>query len=183
MSAAMATATSDNKTEASAASEAVTTQQAWEAVAAASFAVVAYATPAGEPRSSGVVYKTVGSRLYLAVAPDSWKAKHIAARGEVSVTVPIPRGGVLALVLPIPPATVSFHATAKVHPAGSPEARWALKELGSLLPPERRDTGSIVEVIPEGTFLTYGLGVSLSEMRNPVAAGARVPVMSPSNPR
>jgi len=70
-----------------------------------------------------------------------------------------------------------------VHPAGSPEARWALKELGSLLPPERRDTGSIVEVIPEGTFLTYGLGVSLSEMRNPVAAGARVPVMSPSNPR
>jgi len=180
---AMTTATSDKKTEVSPASEAVTSEQVWQAVARASFAVVAYVTPAGKPRSSGVVYKSVGSRLYLAVAPDSWKAKHIAARGEVSVTIPIPRGGVLSLVLPIPPATVSFPASAKVHPAGSPQARSVLKKLGSLLPPERRDTGSIIEVIPEGAFLTYGLGVSLSEMRNPAAARARVPVVSPSNPR
>ena len=129
------------------------------------------------------MYKTVGSRLYLVVAPDSWKAKHIAARGQVSVTVPIHRGGVLSLVLPIPPATVSFHATAKVLSAGSPEAGSALKELAPLLPPERRDAGSIIEVIPEGAFLTYGLGVSLSKMRNPVAARARVPLMAPSNPR
>jgi hypothetical protein len=156
----------------------LTSEQVWQAVAGASFAVVSYVTPTGEPRSSGVVYKTVGGRVYTAVAPGSWKAKHIAACREVSVTVPIHRGGVLAFFLPIPPATVSFQATATVYPAGSPGARSALKALVPLLPPERRDTGAIIEVIPKGAFLTYGLGVSLSRMRNPVAAGARVPVMS-----
>src|SRR5947208_1024150 len=75
----------------------------------------------GEPRSSGVVYKAVDRRLYIAVAPDSWKARQIAVRRRVSVTVPVRRGGLLSLVLPIPPATISFHATAKVHSPGSPE--------------------------------------------------------------
>lgn len=161
----------------------LTGAQVWQEVASASFAVVSYVTPAGKPRSSGVVYKAVGPRLYTAVAPNSWKARHIAARGEVSVTVPIRRGGILSLVLPIPPATVSFHATAKVHSAGSPEARFAMKALAPLLPPERRDSGSIIEVVPEGAFLTYGLGVSLMDMRSPAAAGARLPVMSLRNPR
>jgi hypothetical protein len=197
--AAVVTATTDKETEVGPASEAPTSPvrgdvgkvmgsrltgaQVWQAVAVASFAVVGYVTPAGEPRSSGVVYKTVGPRLYLAVAPDSWKAKHIAARGEVSVTVPVRRGGVLSLLLPIPPATVSFHASAKVHAAGSPEGRSALKALAPILPAESKDTGSIIEVIPEGAFLTYGLGVSLSEMRNPAAARGRVPAMQPGTIR
>lgn len=155
----------------------LTSQQVWQEVAGASFAVISYVTRAGEPRSSGVVYKTVGPRLYISVAPDSWKARQISAAGEVSVTVPIRRGAVLALAFPIPPATVSFHATAKVYPAGSPQARAALKELAPLLPPEVRDTGSIIEVSPKGAFLTYGLGVSLMAMRDRGAAQARVPVM------
>src|SRR6266540_114942 len=57
----------------------LTTEQVWSRAAKASFAVLGHVTPAGEPRSSGVVYKTVGRRLYVAVAPDSWKARHIAA--------------------------------------------------------------------------------------------------------
>jgi hypothetical protein len=94
----------------------------------------------------------------------------------VSVTVPVRRGGVLSLVLPIPPATVSFHAAAKVHPADSQEARSRSKDLRDLLPPERHGSACIVEVIPEGEFVTYGLGVSLAEMRTPAIARARVPV-------
>ena len=43
----------------------------------------------------------------------------MAADGRVAVTVPVRRGGILSLVAPIPPATVSFHGTAVVHPAGS----------------------------------------------------------------
>src|SRR5262252_6042338 len=86
--------------------------QVWHALARASFAVVSYVTPAGAPRSSGVVYKTVGRQLYVAVAPESWKARHIAASGQVAVTVPVRRGGLLALVLPIPPATISFQPRA-----------------------------------------------------------------------
>jgi hypothetical protein len=154
----------------------LTTEQVWHQIAQASFAVIGYVTPAGEPRSSGVVYKTVGRRLYVAVAPDSWKARHVAASRRVAVTVPVRRGGLLSLVAPIPPATVSFHATAIVHPAGAPQVRPLLKELGSLIPVERRTSACIIEIAPEGAFLTYGLDVSLSKMRDPAAARARVSV-------
>src|SRR5215218_11108938 len=154
----------------------LTSEQVWHALGKASFAVLGYVTPAGEPRSSGVVYKSVGRRLYVAVASDSWKARHVAASRRVAVTVPVRRGGLLSLVAPIPPATVSFHATAIVHPAGSPQVRPLLKELGSLLPAERRASACLIEILPEGVFVTYGLGVSLSKMRDPAAARARVSV-------
>lgn len=153
----------------------LSTERVWHELAKASFAVVGYVTPAGEPRSSGVVYRAIDRRLFIAVAPDGWKARHIAATGRVALTVPVRRGGVLSLVFPIPPATVSFHAAAKVHPAGSPEARSRARELRPLLPPEREASASLVEVIPTGDFVTYGLGVSLMDMRSPATALARVP--------
>jgi hypothetical protein len=154
----------------------LTSEQVWYQLAEASFAVLSHLTPAGEPRSSGVVYKTVGQRLYIATAPDSWKAQHIPASGRVAVTVPVRRGGLLSLVLPIPPATISFHGTAVVHPAGSPQVGRLLKELASLLPDERQASACVVEVVPEGAFVTYGVGVSLLQLRDPAAARARVPV-------
>ena len=161
----------------------LTTKQVWHQVAKASFAVLGYVTPSGEPRSSGVVYKLIEGRLCVAVAPDSWKAKHVAASGRVAVTVPVRRGGLLSLVAPIPPATISFHAAAIVHPAGSPRARSLLKELASLIPAERQASGAVIEVVPEGEFLTYGLGVPLRKMLDPVAAQARVPVSQEGSTR
>ena len=155
----------------------LTSEQVWRAIARASFAVLSHVTPAGEPRSSGVVYKTAGRKLVVAVAPSTWKARHIAADDRVAVTVLVRRGGVLSLVVPIPPATVSFHGTAVVHPAGSPRARSLLDELGSLVPAERRASACVVEIIPAGAFRTFGIGVSLRTMLNPAAAQARVPVM------
>ena len=153
-----------------------TTEQVWRAVTKASFAIVSYVTPSGEPRSSGVVYKAIGRRLYVAVAPWSWKARHVGASGRIAVTVPVRRGGILSLVTAIPPATITFHGAAIVHPAGSPQARSILKELGSLLPPERRTSGSVIEIVPEGEFLAYAVGVPLRKMLDPVAAQGRVPV-------
>jgi Pyridoxamine 5'-phosphate oxidase len=158
----------------------LTSEQVWRAIAGASFAVVSYVTPAGEPRSSGVVYAAAGRRLYAAVAPDSWKARHIADGGRVSVTVPVRRGGLLSLLFPIPPATVSFHGTAIVHPAGPVGASDAPDRLASLLPAARRASCRVLEIIPEGRFLTCGLGVSLAQMRSPAAARARVPVGTPA---
>jgi Pyridoxamine 5'-phosphate oxidase len=155
----------------------LTSEQVWQAVSRASFAVLSHVTPDGEPRSSGVVYKTIGRRLVVAVAPGSWKARHVAADGRVAVTVLVRRGGILSLVAPIPPATISFHGMAVVHPAGSPQARSALDELGSLIPAEGRASACVIEIMPADTFRTYGLGVSLRTMLNPAAAQARVPVM------
>jgi pyridoxamine 5'-phosphate oxidase-like protein len=154
----------------------VTREEIWRALARASFAVVSYVTPAGAPRSSGVVYGTVGRRLYVAVAPDSWKARHIALSGQVAVTVPVRRGGILSLLLPIPPATISFHAKATVHPPGSLDIHALSKQLELLVPADRRASAAFIEIVPEDRFLTYGLGVSLRQMANPVAARARVPV-------
>jgi hypothetical protein len=161
----------------------LTTEQVWHALAKESFAVLSYVTPAGQPRSSGVVYKAIGQRLYVAVAPWSWKAKHVAASGRVAVTVPVRRGGILSLALPIPPATISFQAKAVVHPSSSPVARSLLKELGSVIPAERRASASIVEILPEGKFLAYTLGVPLQKMRDPAASLARVPVSQEGGPR
>ena len=159
----------------------LTTEQVWRKVAKGSFAVLSHITPAGEPRSSGVLYKTIGRRLYIVTAPDSWKARHVAASGRVAVTVPVRRGGLLSLVTPIPPATISFHGTAIVHAVDSPEVRSVLEELASLVPAERRASARVIEVIPQGRFVTYGVGVALTQMRNPTAARARVPVTQEGN--
>jgi len=172
----MTTRTIHNEPEEATRAVGLTSEKVWRAIAKASFAVLSEVTPSGEPRSSGVVYKTLGRRMYVAVAPDSWKSKHISANGRVAVTVTVRRGGMLSLVAPIPPATISFHATATVLPAGSSQRRSILEELGSLLPRERRDSATIIEIVPEGAFVIYGLGVPLMKMRDPAAARARVHV-------
>jgi hypothetical protein len=151
-----------------------TARQVWHDLKKSSFAVVSEITPGGEPRSSGVIYRTMGDRLFVAVAPDGWKAKHFAANPRVSVTVPVRRGGILMLMAPIPPATISFHGTVVVHPAGTMEIP---KDLEPLLPAERRAEATILEIVPEGSFLTYGIGVPLMKMRDPAEARGRVPVV------
>jgi hypothetical protein len=161
----------------------LTSEQVWRAVARVSFAVLSHVTLAGEPRSSGVMYKASGRRLFVAVAPSSWKAQHIAADSRVAVTVLVRRGGILSLVVPIPPATISFHGTAVVYPAGSPEARSLLDKLGSLVPAKRRASACVIEITPVGAFRTYGLGVSLRAMLDPAAAQARTPVMPKGDAR
>jgi hypothetical protein len=161
------------------AAQRLTCDEVWRQLSKASFAVLAYTTPAGEPRSSGVVYVTVGRRLYVAVAPDGWKARHIADGQEVSVTVPIRRGGILTLLVPIPPATVSFRARSAVHPAGSLDVGSLPKAFADILPESRRASSCVLELVPEGQFLTYGVGVSLNEMRDPAVSGGHVPVSLP----
>jgi len=151
------------------------TDQVWAEVGKASFAIVSYVTPAGEPRSSGIVYAAEGRHLYLAVAPDGWKARQIRDGQQVAVTVPVRRGGLLSLLLPIPPATITFHARAIVHPAGLLDLGSVSKKLLSLLPKER-SAATVLELVPEGTFLTYGIGVSLREMRDPASALSHVPI-------
>jgi hypothetical protein len=110
------------------------------------------------------------------VAVDSWKARHIPASGQVAVTVAVRRGGLLSLLFPIPSATVSFHAWAVVHPVGWLEGRSVVKQLGTMLPAERRAACPVIEICPQGQFVTYGVGVSLRQMRKPAIARGRVPV-------
>lgn len=150
-------------------------KEVWRALEKASFAVLSHVTPAGEPRSTGVVYAARGGRLWVVTAATSWKARQIADAGEVAVTVPVRRGGLLSLIAPIPPATVSFRARTTVHPAGSSTVDDVPPRLASLLPKDRRD-GVVLELEPHGTFLTYGVGVPLRQLRDPAACLARTRV-------
>lgn len=152
----------------------VTTVDVWRSLEKASFAVLSYVTPAGRPRSSGVVYAVANHRLYVVTAPTSWKARHIQDGAQVAVTVPVRRGGALTLVAAIPPATISFHAI--VRRAISPSEAGIPERLQALLPPARRNEAVVLVLQPADDFVTYGLGVSLKQMRDPVASGSRVPV-------
>jgi hypothetical protein len=171
-----ATASGGGTDEAATGRAPASTEAVWQALAKASFAVVSHVNAAGEARSSGVVYGTVGGRLYMAVAADGWKARQIMTGQEVAVTVPVRRGGILALLVPIPPATITFQARATVHPAGSLDIGSVSKDLLKLVPEARKAGSCVIELVPEGKFLTYGIGVSLMDMADPALALARVPV-------
>ena len=152
-----------------------TADAVWRALQKATFAVLSHVTPDGSPRGSGVVFAAEGHRLWVVTAKDSWKARQISDGDEVAVTVPIRRGGLLTMVAPIPPATISFRARVTVHPAGSVPLASVSKRLAGMVPPER-ERGVVLELEPRGAFLTYGLGVSLREMATPSSALAHVPI-------
>jgi hypothetical protein len=154
----------------------LTTERVWRELTTASFAIVSHVTPTGNPRSSGIMYLVVDRHLMVVISPDSWKARQITNGDQLAVTVPVRRGGLLSLVAPIPPATISFHARAVLHPPGSLDIESVSKKLASMVPAERRDLCCILELEPEGRFLTYGVGVSLMKMRDPGAASGRVAV-------
>lgn len=151
----------------------VSAEDIWRTVSRSSFAVLSHVTPAGAPRSSGVVYQTHGGSLFVSADADSWKARHIGVNPAVSVTVTVRRGGVLSLVAPIPPATVSFPAVATVHPDGIIAEK---PRLAKLVPSGHTAKVIFLELRPAGHFVTYGVGVSLRGMLDPVKAHARVPV-------
>jgi hypothetical protein len=153
----------------------LTPERVWGTLAKSSFAVMSHVTASGEPRSSGVVYGTDGRRVLVVVAADSWKARTIREGQIVSFTVPIRRGGLLALLFPIPPAVINFRARAHVGEPCMLDRDSLPPKFARLLPPTS-EPSCVLELTPEGNFLTYGIGVSLMKMRDPEAAQARVPV-------
>jgi hypothetical protein len=114
-----------------------------------------------QQRGMAGIYGIVDHRLYVAVATDGWKARQIATGQEVAVTVPVRRGSILSLLMPIPPATITSRATATVHPAGSLDVTSVSKDLAKLVPDERRESSVLIELVPTHRFVTYGIGVSL----------------------
>ena len=159
----------------SATSARLTANDVWRALAKQSFAVMSHVTASGEPRSSGVVYGTDRGRVLVVVAASSWKARTIEDGQLVALTVPVRRGGILATLFPIPPAAISFRARAHVGEACTLDRAALPPKFARLLPPTLAES-CLIELTPEGNFMTYGIGVSLMAMRDPEVALARVPV-------
>jgi hypothetical protein len=150
--------------------------EVWDAIDHASFAVLSHVAPSGEPRSSGVVFATDARRIYVAVDPAGWKARQVRDGSVVSMVVTVRRGGLLSLVFPIPPATITFRARVRVLALRDLDQGTLPASLAKLVPPDRAANALVFELAPEGRFVTFGIGVPLMRMRDPAASRALVPV-------
>jgi predicted pyridoxine 5'-phosphate oxidase superfamily flavin-nucleotide-binding protein len=155
----------------------LTTAQIWKAVEDNIFAVLGMVTAKQEARTVGIVYVARGGKLYIATQSDAWKVRHIANNPHVSLTVAIPKSVPLMPGIKVPAATITFSGVATVVPANetSPEIqRLLFRDVAA--DTAKLATASTIIVEPKGDFVTYGIGVSLMEMRDTEKARGRVPV-------
>ena len=149
----------------------------WKELARNPFAVIGYTNSKGEPRTAGIVYVVDGGRLWIGTGKSSWKARHLAERPAVSVTVAIPKSIPLMPFIKIPAATITFQGTCTVlEPEETPESiRKALMH-GMAEDPKLLADMALLRIEPHGRFITYGVGVSLWAMRKPEQARGVAPV-------
>lgn len=155
----------------------LTSEQVWTELKKEIFAVLGMVTPKGEARTIGIVYIVHERKLYISTRKDAWKARHIQHNPHVSLTVPIAKRIPLMPFIKIPAATITFSGTAKVL---EPQAL-GQDILHALLQGNEKDVQtlaglSVLEIEPEGEFVTYGIGIPLMEMRFPEKARGRAPV-------
>lgn len=148
--------------------------EVWSYVEKWPFAILSFVTPEGEARAAGVMYVVRDRKLYVLTGPDTWKARHIRSNPSVSVTITVQR--VPIRIRQVPPAVITFSGRASVlAPREVDESilRRLMRGIGD-------DIGEIcvIEVVPEGRFVTYGIGIPAMQMRHPEVALARVPVSS-----
>ncbi len=159
----------------------VTTEAVWNAIEKELFAVLGMVTGEGQSRTVGIVYQVHQRKLYIGTGFDTWKARHISENPHVSLTIPIPKRIPFLPWISIPQATITCHGTAKVIPSGEAEPdllrlvfREAAKDQDLL------KIYCLIEVVPKGDFITYGIGIPLLKMRNPDEARGRALVLETS---
>mgnify|MGYP001821060554 FL=1 len=77
----------------------------------------------------------------------------------------------------IPDATIAFSGTARVVPMNEVEPKLREAIVAPLIEGHGApDENCIIEIHPSGHFATYGVGVSLLDMRDTEKARARTPV-------
>ncbi len=155
----------------------LTPTQVWQTIEKELFAVVGMVTAGHEARTVGILYAVRDRKLYFITGRDTWKARHIAANPHVSVTIPIAKRVPIMPWLKIPQATITFQGTAHVCGAGEAMPDLLQKLLGPMAGDQELIAGScLIEIVPTGEFVTYGVGVRLLEMRDPNKARGRAPV-------
>ncbi len=154
----------------------VTTQSVWRALSGHAFAVLSWVTPGGGARSAGIVYLVRDGKLLIGADTDSWKARHIRLHPSVSLTATVAKRVWFMPWLEIPDATITFHGRARIIEHGDipPDVIEDLTR-GMADDPERVAGTCVIEVSPEGDFITYGIDVSVIDMRDPRKAAGRAP--------
>jgi general stress protein 26 len=143
-------------------------------IAKRSFCTLATASPSGRPHAAGVLYRAIGTTLYVNTSRDSRKARNVAENPYVAVSIPIRR-------LPVggPPSTVQFQGRAEIHAFDDPDIvrmveSGQLKSITSHGELDHPD-GCFLHITPLRRITTYGLGMSLLKLiRDPLHAGGSV---------
>lgn len=157
----------------------LTTEQVWQAVEKEVFAVLGTVTANCEARTVGIVYVVKNHRLYIASDADAWKVKHIAQNPHVSLTIPVHKSIFFMPWVKIPAATITFSGSAKIlDPQETPPEVIQAIFRGMENVEDLMEDSRLIEVTPEKDFLTYGIGTSLMQMRDPEQARGRVAVSS-----
>ena len=151
----------------------VTSDQVWKEIGKNNFGVLGMVTAMGESRTVGICYVVDDYRLYIGASTTQWKTKHIAQNANVSLTIPIARRVPFLPWIKVPAATITFSGTARVLGKEDIGARLLEKLYRH---DEERDHWCAIEVAPHKDFITYGLGVSVLQMRFPAKSRARAPV-------
>ena len=148
-----------------------TANEIWPYIEKWPFGVLSFVTHKSEARSAGVVYKVKDRALYVLTGRDTWKAKHIGANPNVSMTVTVQRSPIRIRMMP--PAVVTFSGLASIVELDDVDAdlRTELTRGVGVTP----DTIAI-RIEPVGRFVTYGIGIPVMQMRHPDKSVARVPV-------
>jgi len=157
----------------------LSSEQVWQAIEKELFAVVGMVTANQEARTVGVVYVVRNRKLYIATGQDTWKARHIAANPHISVTIPIAKRIPVMPWIKIPAATITFSGTARIFPAKDAPSELLKAIFRDLADDEKMVADScLIEITPVKEFVTYGIGVSLMQMRDTEQARGRAPVGS-----
>ena len=149
----------------------------WQELQKELFAVLGMVTARGEARTTGVVYIVHDRKVYILTEEDTWKSRHVRQNQYVSITVPIAKRIPVLPWLKIPAAPISFSGIANVI-----EAEEVRKDvLHALMRGMEKDTEKVasmcvIEIVPKGDFVTYGVGIPLMTMREPEKASGRAPV-------
>lgn len=155
----------------------LTSEQVWEVIGKHNFGVLGMVTAKAEARTVGIVYILSERRLYIGTWTEMWKVRHVSQNPSVSVTIPIHKRVPLMPWIKVPAATITFRGQADVVAAlDTPRELLAKLYHGVADDREKMARYSLIGVTPVGEFLTYGVGVSLLEMRDPIKARRRVPV-------
>jgi uncharacterized pyridoxamine 5'-phosphate oxidase family protein len=155
----------------------LTSEQVWQEIEDNIFGVMGMVTADCEARTVGIVYVVREHKLYVGTDNTAWKARHIAQNPHVSMTIPIAKRIPFAPWVKIPSATITFSGTARVLQRNeySPEITENIFR-GMTVDDEKLAGTCVIEVTPNGDFVTYGVGIPLMQMRDPERARGRASV-------
>ena len=152
----------------------VTTEQVWKAIDDAFFGVLAFVNRDGQPRTAGVNYAVGGRSLYISTDTDSWKVRHIAANPNVSMTVTVPKRVPFLPFIKVPAATITFRGEAEILGVSDVDPSvFARLGRGKERDPAVLAATAVIHIIPRGDFLTFGIGMPITQMRKHAEARGR----------